>query len=76
MRKITSTRSAPRPHVAELKIHTRDILDYLNHTTCLVDSLRDAVCNRDVNPEADHNFVLIDIINDRLKEIEKAIKSA
>ncbi len=50
-----------------------DMVDFVSETGYLVDTLRDAVCNSDVNENTVNYWVLIDYISQRLKELENAL---
>lgn len=49
-------------------------IDHLDETGFLLDVLRDAVCNADVNENcADRYWVLIDLIGERIKTIREML---
>lgn len=50
-----------------------EMVDFVSETGFLVDTLRDAVCNSEVNENMVNYWVLIDYISKRLKELENSL---
>ena len=50
-----------------------EMVDFVSETGYLVDTLRDAVCNSEVNENMVNYWVLIDYISKRLAELEAAL---
>ncbi len=50
-----------------------DMVHFVSETGFLVDTLRDAVCNSEVNDNTGNYWVLIDYISKRLAELEQAL---
>lgn len=48
--------------------------DYLEETALLIETLRDAVCNGDINDNAGNYWVLIDLIGKRIRAVQKQLE--
>jgi len=50
-----------------------NMVDFVEETSLLLETLRDAICNEDVNENASHYWVLIDLIGERLQRLRDSL---